>query len=305
MAMNFLDAAADLVSLGFRVFPLVPGKKTPLIPKWQKAATDDADPITAWAEKFPTANIGIATGAPSGVVVLDLDEKDGRSGMRDLALLATKGKKLPPSPIAVTPSGGRHLYFRAVPGLRNVAGVSAAGRGLGPGIDVRADGGFVVAPPSELHKGHYRWLVPPMSTEFPRLPDWAVKMLMSPPAAPRKAYVPTADGRGLDGAAKFVARALKGERNHALFWASARAGELVAKHKLSEAEAAAKLTEAAAAAGLRGSEVANTYRQRSPRRQRRVSCLNPQNERGAGEEPATKGRKGYGCRHGAACANRG
>src|SRR5262244_1848583 len=52
--------------------------------------------------------------------------------------------------------------------------VTAAGRGLGPGIDVRADGGFVVAPPSELPNGRYRWLIPPMTTEFPTLADWAV-----------------------------------------------------------------------------------------------------------------------------------
>src|SRR5262249_27638864 len=234
------NAAADLVSLGFKVFPLVPGSKLPAIKAWQKAASDDADQIAAWAEQFPMANVGVATGAPSGAVVLDLDEKNGSSGLADLVSHTKAGRKLPPCPIAVTPSGGRHLFFRVVPGLRNVVGITSAGRGLGAGVDVRADGGFVVAPPSELSNGRYRWRIPPMSAEFPRLPDWAVQMLMPPREAPRKAYTPTADGGGLDGPTKFVARAPQGQRNHSLFWAAARAGELIAKRQLTEAEAVAK-----------------------------------------------------------------
>ena len=57
MVMNFLDAAADLVSLGFKVFPLVPGRKLPLIKAWQKQASDDLDTITAWSKQWPNANI--------------------------------------------------------------------------------------------------------------------------------------------------------------------------------------------------------------------------------------------------------
>src|SRR5262245_66689252 len=102
----------------------------------------------------------------------------GRSNSADLVDHAKAGRKLPPCPIAATPTGGRHPFFRVVPGLRNVVGITGAGRGLGRGIDVRADGGFVVAPPSELSTGRYRWRIPPMSTQFPRLPDWALKMLM-------------------------------------------------------------------------------------------------------------------------------
>src|SRR5262245_24632446 len=97
--MNFLNAAADLVSLGFKVLPLVPGSKLPAIKAWQKAASNDADQIAAWAEQFPTPNVGVATGAASGVVVLDLDEKNGLSGLADLADLvdhAKAGRKLPP-----------------------------------------------------------------------------------------------------------------------------------------------------------------------------------------------------------------
>lgn len=175
MAMSFFDAAADLVPLGFKVLPLVPASKLPLIEAWQRMAADDLETIGHWARQWPDANIGVATGEASGVAVIDLDVKDGRNGIETLAALAKKGKALPPCPTAQTPTGGRHLYFRMVPGLKNVAGVTAAGRGLGIGIDVRAKGGFAVAPPSVLEHGAYRWLVPPMTPDFPRLPDWAVR----------------------------------------------------------------------------------------------------------------------------------
>jgi hypothetical protein len=185
--MNFFDAAAALVSVGFKVFPLVPGAKLPLVKAWQKVATDDADLIGEWVNRWPNANIGVVTGAPSGVVVIDLDVKDDRNGLQDLAVLARTGKVLPPSPIALTPSGGRHLYFRAALGVKNIVGLSASGRGLAKGIDVRGADGYVVAPPSELIEcedhgaGKYQWLVPPMTSDFPRLPEWALKMLLPPP----------------------------------------------------------------------------------------------------------------------------
>jgi putative DNA primase/helicase len=91
-----IHAAAALVSIGFKVFPLIPGAKLPLVKAWQKVASDDADLIGEWANKWPNANVGVATGDASGVVVLDLDVKDGRNGMQDLAVLVRTGKALPP-----------------------------------------------------------------------------------------------------------------------------------------------------------------------------------------------------------------
>ncbi len=190
--MNFLTAAADLVSLGFKVFPLVPGRKVPLVDAWQIVATDDADVISGWAGQWPRANIGFVTGVKSDVLIIDVDMKGGKNGLATLAEMTKYGKVLPPSPISQTPTGGRHLYFRAVPGIKNVVEIQA-GRGLGPGLDVRADGGFGTAPPSRLveckthEAGIYRWLIPPMSAHFPRLPDWAVKMLTTRPAPSRRA----------------------------------------------------------------------------------------------------------------------
>jgi hypothetical protein len=244
----------------FKVFPLVPGKKTPLIDAWQKLATDDIETICDWSHRWPNANVGIATGAASGVLVIDLDVKDGRDGMRDLATLAKAGKRLPPSPIALTPSGGRHLFFRHTRGIRNVVGVTKAGRGLGPGVDVRSDGGFVVGASSVLPNGTYRWLVPPSSAGFSALPEWATKMLMPPAPQPPSIHASaTGEGR-LDGAVNFVARSPQGTRNPRLFWAACRAGELVARRLLTEAAAINQLVHAARAAGLPFPEAINTIR---------------------------------------------
>jgi hypothetical protein len=193
--MNFFDAAADLIPLGFKVFPIVPGRKIPLIKAWQRAGSDDLETITTWANEWPDANIGIATGAASGVVVIDVDVKEGKNGPATLEALAKQGKTLPPSPITQTPTGGRHRFFRAVPGIRNAVEIGKDGRGLGRGIDVRGEGGFIVAPPSRLvhcsehSAGAYRWQIPPMTADFPRLPHWAVKMLLPRSTSPRKPVV--------------------------------------------------------------------------------------------------------------------
>lgn len=255
MAMKFFDAAADLVSLGFSIIPLRPNTKLPLIKAWQRLASSDLDPITHWSRQWPDANIGVATGDASGVAVIDLDVKDDRNGIETVAALAKAGKVLPPCPTVITPSGGRHLYFRMSAGLKNVVGVTGAGRGLGLGIDFRAKGGFVVAPPSILPNGAYRWLVPPMTPNFPRLPDWAVKLL-APPPPPTPTFVPDAKGGDIEPLARFVAVSPVGQRNDRLYWAACRARE----SRVSEAVAVHRLITAAEACGLKGPEVLRTIK---------------------------------------------
>lgn len=263
MAMNFLGTAADLVPLGFKVFPLATGRKVPLIKAWQREASDDLDTITAWAAEWPKANIGVATGAASGVIVIDVDTKNGKDGHATLAVLAKQGKELPPSPIAITPSGGRHLYIRAVPGIRNVVEIQG-GRGIGAGIDIRADGGYIVAPPSILQTceahgaGTYRWLVPPMTANFPRLPDWAAKMLMPKPPRPVPPFAPDVTSGDVEPLARFVASSTEGQRNNRLHWAACRAGEMAARGRVSAQSAGRRLVAAAAAAGYTGGEVVRT-----------------------------------------------
>jgi hypothetical protein len=145
------DAALRCAGRGWSVIPIEAGGKRPIV-AWQafqqRIARDDE--IEAWYRRWPRANVGIVTGAVSGIVVLDVDP--GHGGADSLTEIEATHARLPPTVEAVTGGGGRHLYFLHPRGtVRNKVG-------LAPGIDVRADGGCVVAPPS-LHPGgrRYAW----------------------------------------------------------------------------------------------------------------------------------------------------
>jgi hypothetical protein len=137
----FAAAAAALLARGWSPIPLRPSDKRPLLP-WEPYRHRPPLPaeLALWRARWPEANVGIVTGAVSGLVVLDVDpEKDGEASLA--ALEATFGS-LPDTLVVRTGGGGRHLYF-AHPGEPVPCAV-----GLGPGLDVRGDGGYVVAPPS-------------------------------------------------------------------------------------------------------------------------------------------------------------
>lgn len=112
-------------------------------------ATTDVSLIRKWWRQWPTANIGVVTGARSGLVVVDVDPRHG--GLDSLRQLEAEHGQLPSAPTVITGSGGLHLYFRH-PGGRVPNRV-----GLYPGIDLRGDGGLVVCPPSLHAQGSYRW----------------------------------------------------------------------------------------------------------------------------------------------------
>jgi hypothetical protein len=136
--------------LGFKVFPLIPGTKRPAISGWKTAATSDLDAILDWWDggEFTGFPVGIATGEGSGIFVVDIDRKKTVDGYATLAGLVTEAgadaTELMETMSVATPSGGAHLYFRWVDGVRNSTG--GPGRGLGPGLDVRGHGGLVAAP---------------------------------------------------------------------------------------------------------------------------------------------------------------
>ncbi len=131
-----------------------------------------------WWAQWPTANIAIATGQQSGIVVLDVDEKHGNHGEAELAKLEEKHGKLPLTVETITPHGGRQLWFRA-PSFA----VKNSASQLAPGLDIRGDGGYVVAPPSCVSDadgaGKYTWSVD-SAKEFAEVPAWVVA---PPPAA--------------------------------------------------------------------------------------------------------------------------
>ena len=184
---------------GYPVFPLhsaergrcscgsatceAPGKH-PRIMRWPESATTAPALIRAWWRRWPEANIGLVTGAPSGLVVLDIDPRHG--GQVSLEELESRLGPLPATPEVETGGGGRHLYFRH-PGshVPNSAGI------LGPGLDVRGDGGYIVAPPSIHASGRtYVWEGSHhlAHLEPPSVPAWLLQRLS--PSQPKTRPVP-------------------------------------------------------------------------------------------------------------------
>lgn len=164
------QAALDLAGAGFPVFPVNQDKR-PLV-KWKAAATTDLAKVKAWWRKWPDAMPAMPTGEASGLAVLDLDRKGGKDGFASIKALGLNPNALSPV-IVETPTGGGHLVFRHVPGLRSSAGQ------IGPGVDVRAEGGFVVAAGAVNGKGAYRLLSGGLTTDLPPWPE-----ALMPPARP-------------------------------------------------------------------------------------------------------------------------
>jgi hypothetical protein len=139
-------------------------------------ATADVGAISSWWGRWPNSNVGIATGRRSGLLVIDVDPRHG--GGEAVAGLEREHGQLPETPEAVTGSGGRHILLRYPEGhhIRN-----SAGR-LGRGLDVRGEGGYIVAPPSLHVSGWpYRWLAArePEHVALADAPVWLLARLVA------------------------------------------------------------------------------------------------------------------------------
>ena len=164
-----LKAALDYGRLGWSFIPIEPRGKRPLIP-WEVFQHRRPEPTEAadWYRRWPDANIAVVTGAVSGLVVVDLDPQHGAD--TSLAQLEQAHGPLVQTVEVRTGGGGRHLYY-AHPGevLRNRVG-------LAPGVDLRGDGGYAVAPPSIHASGAtYCW---ERSADFcllQPLPEWLLR----------------------------------------------------------------------------------------------------------------------------------
>ena len=152
---NVLAAALHYAAGNTPVFPVNFADKHPLCPHGLKDATIDEGQIRTWWRIYPCAMIGVPTGPRSGVWVLDEDVEvtkdiDGRATM---ARLEAKHGSLPITLTSITPRGGKHRLFRWT-GI-NIRSSTAK---IGPGIDVRGDGGYFIAPPSVRVDGmSYHW----------------------------------------------------------------------------------------------------------------------------------------------------
>ncbi len=163
-------AALALGGKGLRVFPCVERSKEPAIADNLNRATTDPNVIAGWW-RSRDFNIGIATGRDSGVWVLDIDGSQGEALIRQHE--AKHGIALPPT-VEVITADGRHLYFRWPTGceIRNKQDVP-----IMPEIDVRGEGGYVLAPPSLHPSGRrYAWSVDSAS-EFADAPDWLIDLI--------------------------------------------------------------------------------------------------------------------------------
>ena len=166
---QLFDAAIGLAKKGIRVFPCLERAKEPAISKNLERATTDLGWIAGWWQKR-RFNIGIATGAASGIWVLDIDGEEGETTLRNLE---AQHEPLPPT-VEVITGKGRHLYFRWPTGraIRNIQSRASL-----PGIDCRGDGGYVLAPPSIHPSGRiYAWSVDSASG-FADAPDWLLDLV--------------------------------------------------------------------------------------------------------------------------------
>ena len=268
---EMLRSALALTAHGWHVFPCVPGGKQPALRgNWRELATADGDQIRAWWASA-AYNIGIDCGS-SGIVVIDLDTPRpagpggfpaaARSGTDALAALCGQhGQPYPvPTYTVDTPSGGCHLYYATPDGrVRN-----SAGR-LGPHIDIRASGGYVIGKDSSIGGRPYiaRDERPPAL-----LPAWIADLLRNdPPTATGRLAPAPQDAPGtayamaaLNAETRLVATAQLGTRNDTLNRAAFNLGQLVATGMLPSLATVTALINAAERSGLPRDEARRTIR---------------------------------------------
>lgn len=219
--------------LNLPVFPCGRDKR-PVIEHGFKAATTDPETIRKLFERPGAELIGVPTGSESGIVVIDVDVRDDRSGME---WLNANSANLPPTRTHKTRSGGLHLLFRYPVGhdIRNSASRIA------PGIDVRGVGGYFIAPPSPGYQ-----VADP--TEAAEMPGWLVRACCKPekpalvPAAPAD-FSPAVEGgtryglAALDNECRSIVGAMEGTKHAALNKGAYSIGGLVANGELDEGTA--------------------------------------------------------------------
>jgi hypothetical protein len=278
---SMLHFALDYARRGWHVFPCRPQTKAPLIgcdrdsagnkiagTGGVKKATIDPLQIQEWWLRNPNAMIGVACGEASGVWAIDPDapkepgDPDGRANWA--ALKAKYG--CPHTHTHLTPGDGQHVLFKWRP---NRPLTNSEGRITGTGINVRGQGGYIIAPPSRRHDGKSYAVAEPMDFfTFAEAPDWLYEMLRpkaresaqrSPMPASTRSYAhPITRVQGI---LNRVAHTGEGERNKVLFWGAMRVVEMVIERELPPSEgdrAFAALCDAALHAGLTAPEITRT-----------------------------------------------
>jgi hypothetical protein len=247
-------AALRYANLGIPVFPCVPGGKQPLTPNGFHDATSVARVVHAWWQRTPDANIGLPTGAPTGVLVVDVDVHPGASGFDAFERARSQGYGNDWAWLVRTPSGGLHAYYPNVRGQEQRSWQVPAAH-----VDFRGDGGYVIAPPSRVTvDGPQRsYEVIAVAAHRPKPIDAVeLRRFLEPPRPTRTPPPPgmPASGCRPDALARTVALTPEGGRNRALFWASCR----MVENGLSHADVMSWLMPAAQYAGLPDREIETT-----------------------------------------------
>lgn len=168
--MKNMMAALRYARRGWHVFPAPPGQKKSYKSaamsggrKWGK--TRDEQEIREDWRRWPDANVGLPTGKDSGFWVLEADTHaaHGVDGIASLRALEEQRGPLPPTRMARSPSGSTHYYFKWRDGVE----IKNSASRVAPGVDVRGEGGMVIAPPSSRHDGEYQWVSEEETAEAP------------------------------------------------------------------------------------------------------------------------------------------
>jgi len=237
------EAAHQYAEAGWPVFPCGEGSKLPATEHGFHDATTDHRQIDRWWSRSPARNVAIATGAP-GPDVVDVDRHGDKSGFPALRKLAQAGLTGQPRAMVRTPSGGAHLYYAGTEHQHN-GHIEAAH------VDFRSNGGYVLAPPSQVNGRPYVVVShQPSADTF----NWAQAKELLDPQPQRREWQPR-PGSGqqdLSHLARLVAGKAEGGRNEALFWAACRAAEA------GRTDVFPELATSALAAGLPRREVERT-----------------------------------------------
>lgn len=261
------DAAKDYAARGWPVIPVQPGgkegRKFAQHSKLRWNATTDPEAIERHWDSRPQDNLGIVCGPESGLLVIDADTVQGHGvdGVGNLEALSQEHGPLPETIQAISPSGSVHYYFR-YPSDRRIG--NSAGQ-VAPGVDVRGDGGMIVAPPSVRADGAYRWVRSPGEFGPAEPPEWVLKRLekaIPKTPEPQKLLRPATEDawaqKALHGELAILLAAREGQRNDALNTAAFNLAQIVAGGHLDEALVRGRLVAAGISIALTSDETAAT-----------------------------------------------
>ncbi|TIL91440.1 MAG: ATPase [Mesorhizobium sp.] len=256
-----LDLALSYAARGWPAFPCrakeevddhtgeILSPKTPYTSNGLRGASKNERIIREWWRRTPDAMVGVPTGRAIGAWVLDLDRKPGVGDGHDwLADMEAAHGALPETARAKTMGGGTHIFFSNVEGIRNRGG-------LGVAVDVRGEGGYIVAPGSQAADGRqYEWL---SDAPIADAPDWLLQLVLPPVHTPTRHDYHYERGtnevyieRAVESELNALANATQGGRGYQLNASAFSLGTMVGAGALSRTDAEAGLYDAARACGV-------------------------------------------------------